>query len=119
MRHTLMITASVAALMAAGGLAFAQGTNDPGDQPAAAAPEQKAPEGKTDRQSPGAPQKSESVKPAPSAQLPEGKTDQKPNASQKSEAVKPAPTAQAPDGNVDHKLNAQKVEPAKPASNAQ
>ena len=97
MRNTLMITASVAALVAAGGLAFAQGMNEHREQPAAAAPEQKAPEGKTDRQKLNVPQKSESVKPAPTAQAPEGKTDQKLNAPQKSESVKPAPSAQLPE----------------------
>ena len=97
MRNTLMIAASVAALVAAGGLAFAQGMNEHREQPAAAAPEQKAPEGKTDRQKLNVPQKSESVKPAPTAQAPEGKTDQKLNAPQKSESVKPAPSAQLPE----------------------
>jgi hypothetical protein len=115
-----MITASVAALVAAGGLAFAQGTNEHREQPAAAAPEQKAPEGKTDRQKLNVPQKSESVKPAPTAQAPEGKMDQKLNAPQKSESVKPAPTAQAPEGKTDQKLNApQKSESVKPAPSAQ
>ena len=75
MKNILMITASIATLVALGGLASAQGVN-----------EQKAPAGK-----------SESVKPAPTAQAPEHKGDQKPNAPQKSESVKPTPTAQAPD----------------------
>jgi hypothetical protein len=37
------------------------------------------------------------VKPAPTAQAPEGKIDRKLNAPQKLELVKPTPTAQAPD----------------------
>jgi hypothetical protein len=71
MKNTLMITASVVALIAAGGLASAQGTNEHREQPAAAAPEQKAPVGKGDRQNVKAPEKSDPVKPAPSAKLPE------------------------------------------------
>ena len=97
MKNILMITASVATLVAVGGLASAQGVNEHRESPAAAAPEQKAPTGKPDRQNLNAPQKSESVKPATTAQAPEGKIDQKPKAPQKSESVKPAPTAQAPD----------------------
>jgi hypothetical protein len=97
MKNISMITASVATLVAAGGLASAQGMNEPRERPAAAAPEQKAPAGKADRQKPDAPQKSESMKPATTAQAPEGKTDQKTNGPQKSESVKPATTAQAPD----------------------
>jgi hypothetical protein len=77
MKNTLMITASVLALVAAGGLASAQGTNEHRDQPAAAAPGQKAPAGKTERQNVKAPQKSEPVKPAPSAKLPEKPSDAK------------------------------------------
>jgi Protein of unknown function (DUF1236) len=97
MKNILMITASVATLVAVGGLASAQGLSEHREAPAAAAPEQKAPMGKTDRQNLNAPQKSESVKPGPTAQAPEGKTDHKLNAPQKSESVKPAPTAQAGD----------------------
>jgi Protein of unknown function (DUF1236) len=97
MKNILMITASVATLVAVGGLASAQGLNEHRELPAAAAPEQKAPMGKTDRQNLNAPQKSESVKPTPTAQAPEGKIDHKLNAPQKSESVKPTPTAQAPD----------------------
>jgi hypothetical protein len=116
MRNTLMICASVAALVAAGGLASAQGMKE---QPPAAA-EQKAPEGKTDRQHVTAPPKSESMKPAPTAQAPEGKADQKRDTPQKVEAVKPAPTAQAPEGKADRKHDApQKVETVKPAPSAQ
>jgi Protein of unknown function (DUF1236) len=120
MRNTLMITASVAALLAAGGLASAQGTNEHREQPAAAAPEQKAPDSKADRQKLDAPQKSEAVKPAPVAQAPEGKTDPKLSAPQKAESVKPAPVAQAPEGKTDQKLAApQKSESEKPAPTAQ
>jgi hypothetical protein len=96
LKNTLMITTSVAALVVAGGLAFAQGMNEHREQPAAAAPEQKAPEGKTDRQNLSAPQKSGSMKPAPTAQAPEGKTDRKLNTRQKVESEKPAPSAQLP-----------------------
>ena len=77
MNNILMITASVVTLVAVGGLASAQGLNEHRESPAAAAPEQKAPTGKTDRQNLNAPQKSESVKPTPAAQAPEGKIDQK------------------------------------------
>lgn len=97
MKNILMITASVATLMAVGGLVSAQGLNEHREPPAAAAPEQKAPVGKTDHQNLNAPQKSESMKPAPTAQAPEGKIDHKLSAPQKSESVKPAPIAQAPD----------------------
>ena len=97
MKNILTIIASVVTLVAVGGLASAQGLNEHRESPAAAGPEQKAPMGKTDRQNLNAPQKSESVKPAPTAQAPEGKIDHKLNAPQKSESVKPAPTAQAPD----------------------
>ena len=67
MKKTLMITVSVAALIAAGGLAFAQGMNAPRDQPAAAAPAQN---GKSDKMNVETPRKTEAVKPAPNAQLP-------------------------------------------------
>jgi hypothetical protein len=110
MKNFLLITASIATLAAVGGLASAQGVNEHRERPAEATPEQKAPAGK-----------SESVKPAPTAQAPEHKTDQKPNAPQKSESVKPAPTtAQAPEGKTDQKPNApQKSESVKPAPIAQ
>jgi hypothetical protein len=91
MRHTLMICASVVALVAASGFASAQGMKE---QPAAAGSEQKAPGGKTDRQQVNAP---ETMKPAPNAQAAEGKVDPKHNAPQKTEAVNPAPSAQAPE----------------------
>lgn len=67
MNKTLMITVSVAALVAAGGMAFAQGMNEPRDKPAAAVPAQN---GKSDRLKVDTPSKTETVKPAPSAQLP-------------------------------------------------
>jgi len=50
MKNTLLITASIAALVAGIGLASAQGQNERRDAPAAAASEQKAPEGQTGRQ---------------------------------------------------------------------
>jgi Protein of unknown function (DUF1236) len=66
MNKTLMITVSVAALFAAGGMAFAQSENEPRDKPAAATPVEK---GKSDRLKPDT-HKTEAVKPTPSAQLP-------------------------------------------------
>ena len=70
MNKTLMITVSVAALVAAGGMAFAQGANEPRDKPAVAAPGHAATPGvKGDSLKPGT-HKAEAVKPAPSAQLP-------------------------------------------------
>jgi Protein of unknown function (DUF1236) len=67
MNKTLMMTVSVAALVAAGGVAFAQGMNEPRDKPAATAPAQN---GKSDKLKVDTPSKTETVKPAPSAQLP-------------------------------------------------
>src|ERR1700731_273294 len=67
MKKTLMITVSVAALIAAGGMAFAQGVNAPRDPAAAAAP---AHDGKSDKLKVDTPRKTEAVKPAPNAQLP-------------------------------------------------
>jgi len=68
MTRTLMITVSVAALIAGGGMAaFAQGANAPRDQPAAAVPVQN---GKSDSPKAETPRKTEAVKPAPTAQLP-------------------------------------------------
>ena len=80
MKNIFMITASVAALLAAGGLASAQGMNDHHERPAEAAPEQKAPAGKTDRQHLNAPQKSEALSPAPTAQAPDKPTGARPEA---------------------------------------
>jgi hypothetical protein len=72
MNKTLMITASIVALVAAGGVAFAQGANEPREKPAAATP---AESGKSDRLKPDASHKTEAVKPeaakpASNAQLP-------------------------------------------------
>jgi len=99
MKNTLMITASVVALIAAGGLASAQGTNEHREQPAAAAPEQKAPVGKGDRQNVKAPEKSQPVKPAPSAKLPEKPTGAKSGAAGPGGGTQPSQhDAQAPGG---------------------
>jgi hypothetical protein len=70
MNKTLMITVSVAALVAAGSVAYAQGVNEPRDKPAVAAPGHAATPGvKGDSLKPET-HKAEAVKPAPSAQLP-------------------------------------------------
>jgi hypothetical protein len=66
MKKTLMITVSVAALVAAGGMAFAQGVSAPRDPAPAAAPLH---DGKSDMKV-ETPHKTETVKPAPNAQLP-------------------------------------------------
>ena len=66
MNKTFMITVSVAALVAAGSMAFAQGVNEPRDKPAAAAPARSE---KGDSLKPGT-HKTDAVKAAPSAQLP-------------------------------------------------
>jgi hypothetical protein len=67
MKNTLLITVSVAALVAAGGMAFAQGVNAPREHPAAVAPAQ---DGKSDKMKVDTPRKTEAVKPGPNAQLP-------------------------------------------------
>jgi hypothetical protein len=95
MKNTLLITASIAALVAGIGLASAQGLNERRDAPAAAPSEQKAPEGQTDHQKSALPAKSEKLKPAPTAQAPE-KAKPAPTA-QAPEKAKPSPTAQAPE----------------------
>jgi hypothetical protein len=95
MKHTLLITASVAALVAGIGLASAQGLNERRDAPAAATSDQKAPEGQSDHQKSTLPAKTEKIKPAPTAQAPE-KAKPVPTA-QVPEVAKPAPTAQAPE----------------------
>jgi hypothetical protein len=95
MKNTLLITASIAALVAGIGLASAQGLNERRDAPAAATSEQKAPEGQTDRQKSTLPAKSEKLKPAPTAQAPE-KAKPAPTA-QAPETAKPSPTAQVPE----------------------
>jgi hypothetical protein len=103
MKNTFLLTAAVAALVAGTSLASAQ--SERREMPAAATPEQKAPEGKADQQKGNVPQKSEAVKPAPSAQAPD-KTKPAPSAQVPDKATpdkatpdkaKPAPTAQAPD----------------------
>jgi Protein of unknown function (DUF1236) len=93
MKNTFMITAAVAALVAGTNLATAQ--TERRDTPAAASPEQKAPGGTKDQSKGNAPQKSESGKPAPSAQVPD-KAKPSPTA-QAPDKAKPSPTAQAPD----------------------
>jgi hypothetical protein len=100
MKNTFLLTAAVAALVAGTSLASAQ--SERREMPAAATPEQKAPGGKADQQKGNVPQKSEAVKPAPSAQAPDKATPDK---------AKPAPTAQAPDKATPDK--------AKPAPTAQ
>jgi hypothetical protein len=65
-KTTLMITASVAALLAAGGWAFAQGgVNEPREKAGVAAP---VPGSKSDRPKAEAPRKTEAAKPGPSVQ---------------------------------------------------
>jgi hypothetical protein len=66
MQKTLLITVSVAALVAAGSVAFAQGMSEPRDKAAVAAPAQTK---KGDSLKP-ATHKAEAAKPGPSAQLP-------------------------------------------------
>jgi hypothetical protein len=79
-KKTLLISAATAALIAAAGLASAQGTNENREAPGAAAHDQKAPAGKMDQHPGSLPQKS----PAPTAQAPMKE--------------KPATTAQTPAG---------------------
>jgi hypothetical protein len=88
MKKTLMITVSVAALVAAGGMAFAQGVNAPRDQPAAAAPVHN---GKTDQLKLDTPRKTEAVKPTPSAQLPAKPSGVKSETSGQGSTMQPAP----------------------------
>ncbi len=95
MKNTLLITASVAALVAGIGLASAQGLNERREAPAAATSEQKAPEAQTDHQKSALPAKTEKPKSPATAQVPE-----------KADKMKPGPTAQAPEN-------------SKPASTAQ
>jgi hypothetical protein len=94
MKHTLLITASVAALVAGIGLASAQGLNERRDAPAAAPSEQKAPD--QSGQKSALPEKTEKdkMKAAPTAQAPD-KAKPAPTA-QAPDKAKPAPTAQAP-----------------------
>jgi hypothetical protein len=116
MKHTLLITVSVAALVAGIGLASAQGLNERRDAPAAGASEQKAPEGQSGQQKSALPEKTEKIKPAPTAQAPE-KAKPAPIA-QAPEKAKPAPTAQAPEKAKPAPI-AQAPEKAKPAPTAQ
>jgi hypothetical protein len=95
MKNTLLITASVAALVAGIGLASGQGLNEHRDAPAAATSEQKAPEGQTGREKSTLPAKTEKMKSAPTAQAPE-KEKLAPTA-QVPEKEKSAPTAQVPE----------------------
>jgi outer membrane biosynthesis protein TonB len=98
MKNTLLITASIAALMAGIGLASAQGLNEHRDAPAAVTSEQKAPEGQADHQKSTLPAKSEKLKPATTAQAPEKeKSAPTAQAPEKTEKMKPATTAQAPE----------------------
>jgi hypothetical protein len=92
LRNTLLMTTAAIALVAGTGLASAQGMNERRETPGAR--DQKAPE-RTDQQQGSAPQKSDKVKPAPSAQAPD-KAKPAPSA-QAPDKVKPAPSAQAPD----------------------
>jgi Protein of unknown function (DUF1236) len=96
MKNTLLITASVAALVAGIGLASAQAVNERRDAPAAAASEQKAPEGQADHQKSTLPAKTEKLKPAPTAQAPE-KTKPAAATAQAPEKEKSIPTAQVPE----------------------
>lgn len=104
-KNTFLLTAAVAALVAGTSLASAQ--SERREMPAAAAPEQKAPGGKADQHKGNVPQKSESVKPAPTAQAPDKAVPGK---------AKPTPTAQAPDKAAPDKVAPDKT---KPATNAQ
>ena len=99
MKNTLLITASAAALVAGIGLASAQGLNERRDAPAAATSEQKAPEGQSGHEKSALPQKTEKMKPAPTAQAPD-KAKPAPTAQMQEKAkekAKPSPTVQAPD----------------------
>ena len=99
MKNTLLVTASIAALIAGVGLASAQGMNEHREAPAATAP-----------------QNSDHAKPAPTAQAPD-KAKPAPTA-QAPDKAKPAPTAQAPD-KAKPAPTAQAPNKAKPAPTAQ
>jgi len=86
MKKTLMITVSVAALVAAGGMAFAQGVNAPRDPAATAAP---AHNDKSDKMKVETPHKTEAVKPAPNAQLPAKPNGVKPETSGQGSTMQP------------------------------
>jgi hypothetical protein len=118
MKNTFLITASVAALVAAIGLASAQGLNERRDAPAAAPSEQKAPEGQKGQEKSTLPQKNEKMKPAPTAQAPE--TAKPAPTAQAPEKAKPVPTAQVPEkAKPVPTAQAQEKEKAKPAPTAQ
>ena len=113
MKNTLLITASVAALVAGIGLASAQGLNEHRDAPAAATSEQKAPEGQADHQKSTLPAKTEKMKPAPTAQAPEKeKSAQTAQVPEKSDSehrtVGQSPTQGAAPGAAAQKGSAQK-----------
>jgi hypothetical protein len=121
MKKTLMITVSVAALIAAGGMAFAQGVIAPRDQPAAAAPVQ---DGKSDKLKLETPRKTEAVKPGPNAQLPAKSTGVKSETSGQGSGMQPvqrdatpsndrfAPKAQAEAPKVPAQADAKHAAPA-------
>jgi hypothetical protein len=102
MKNTLLITASVAALVAGIGLASAQGLNEHRDAPAAATSDQKAPEGQSGKQKSALPQKTEKLKPATTVQAPEKE--------------KLAPTAQVPEKTIDSDRQAVEQAPSRGAA---
>jgi hypothetical protein len=119
MKHTLLITASVAALVAGIGLASAQGQIERRDAPAAAPSEKSALPEKTEKDkmkaAPTA-QAPDKAKPAPTAQAPD---KAKPAATAETpDKAKPAPTAQAPD-KAKPAATAETPDKAKPAPTAQ
>jgi len=97
MNKTLMITVSVAALVAAGGVAFAQGVNESRDKPAVAAPVRSE---KGDSLKPDT-HKTDAVKPGPSAQLPAKPAGTKPQTSGQGTGMQPAQRDATPPGS-DH-----------------
>ena len=107
MKKTLMITVSVAALVAAGGMALAQGVNAPRDPAATAAP---AHNDKSDKMKVETPSKTEAAKPSPNAQLPAKPNGVKSETSGQATGMQPAPRAVE----TPHKTDA-----VKPAPNAQ
>ncbi len=96
-----MITVSVAALVAAGGMAFAQGMNEPREKPAVAAPERAATpaeNSKSDRLKVET-HKADAVKPAPGAQLPAKPVGDKSETFGQGNGVQPAQRDATPAGN--------------------
>ena len=135
MKNTLLVTASIAALIAGVGLASAQGMNEHREAPAATAPQNSdhakpAPTAQAPDKAKPAPtaQAPDKAKPAPTAQAPNNAktapTAQAPNnaktapTAQAPDKAKPAPTAQAPD-KVKPAPTAQAPDKAKPAPTAQ